>query len=155
MTISDDLKADAWSNESDLPLVLLDISQADLADTIRVVNNRENVTSNGDSYIAFPFEIVLPDQADDAPPRARVRIANVSREIGQAIRQMTTAASVTITVVRQESPDVVELQFAGMRTGAVAFDALKVEFDLEFEDLMREPFPAPTFSPAEYPGLIR
>lgn len=155
MTISDDLQADAWSVESDLPLVLLDITQADLLDTIRVVNNRENVTSNGESYIAFPFEITMPDMADDAPPRSRVTIANVSREIGQAIRLMTTPASVTITVVRQESPDVVEMQFTGMRTGAVSMDALKVEFELEFENLASEPFPAPIFSPAEFPGLIR
>lgn len=155
MTITDDLKAEAWAPESDLPLVLLTITHAALSGPLYLVNNRENVISNGETYIAFPFQITLPDSSEDAPPRARVTIDNVSREIGQAIRLMTSAAAVSIAVVRQEDPDTIEMQFSGMRNGSVLWDASKVEFDLEFEDLAREPFPALTFSPAEFPGLIR
>ena len=155
MTITDDLKAEAWAPESDLPLVLLTITHEALGEPLRLVNNRENITSNGQTYIAFPFEITLPDSNEDAPPRAMVRIDNVSREIGQAIRLMTSAAAVAIAVVRQEDPDTVEMEFTGMRNGGVQYDAMKVEFDLVFEDLAREPFPALTFSPAEFPGLIR
>lgn len=152
--ISDDLKQEAWSQESNLPLVLLEIDHTDLAEPIRVVNNKEDITSNGDVYTAFPFEIVLPDSNEDAPPRAKLRIDNVSREIGQAIRDITSPPSVTISVIRSATPDIIEMEFTGMKLTMVPYDALSVEGTLEFEDLSREPFPAHTFNPANYPGVL-
>ena len=149
------LKDDAWAVASDQPLILLKIDHVDLSVPIFVVNDRVNVTSNAQEYIAFPFEIKLPDSLEDAPPRARLLIDNVSREIAQAIRDISTAASVTISVVLRVDPDTLELEFPTMRLTNVRYDALQVSGDLEFEDLTREPFPARTFSPAEFPGLIQ
>jgi len=149
------LKDDAWSPASDQPLILLKIDHADLAEPIFVVNDRVNVTSNAQEYIAFPFEIKLPDSLEDAPPRAQLQIDNVSREIGQAIRDISTAASVTISVVLRADPDTIEMDFPTMRLTNVKYDILQVRGDLEFEDLTREPFPARSFSPAEFPGLIQ
>ena len=155
MAISDTLKTEAWAVESDLPLVILKIDHADLSAPIRVVNNKVDITSGGDVYSAFPFEIRLPDSLEDAPPRARLRIDNISREIGQAIRDMTSAADVTIEVVRQDAPDTIEVSWPVMRLTNVRFDFLSVEGDLEFEDLSREPYPFLSFSPAEFPGVVQ
>ena len=149
------LKDDAWSPASDQPLILLKIDHVDLAEAIFVVNDRVNVTSNAQEYIAFPFEIRLPDSLEDAPPRATLLIDNVSREIGQAIRDISTAAIVTISVVLRADPDTIEMDFPVMRLTNIRYDALQVSGDLEFEDLTREPFPARIFSPAEFPGLIQ
>jgi len=155
MPVTTDLKRDAWAAESDLPLVLIEIDHADLTQPIRVVNDREDVISNGVTYTAFPFGISLPDDLEDAPPRARLQISNVSQEIGQAVRTISTAASVTIKVIRRDTPDIVEMDFPGLRLVNIRMDALSVEGDLEFEDLTREPFPAHIFSPAEFPGLVK
>ncbi len=149
------LKDDAWSPASDQALILLKIDHVDLAEAIFVVNDRVNVTSNAQEYIAFPFEIRLPDSLEDAPPRATLLIDNVSREIGQAIRDISTAAIVTISVVLRADPDTIEMDFPVMRLTNIRYDALQVSGDLEFEDLTREPFPARIFSPAEFPGLIQ
>lgn len=154
MTISQALKEEAWSAASDLPLVLLTLDHDDLAAPIRVVNDREDVTSGGNVYVAFPFEIALPDQLEDAAPGARLQISNVSREIGQAVRDISSAPTVTIQVIRRDTPNTIELQFPAMYLRNVRFDALWVTGDLEFEDLGREPFPAHTFSPANFPGLV-
>lgn len=152
--ISDALKQDAWNQESNLPLVLLKIEHSSLPDPILLVNNKENITSNGDEYIGFPFDIILPDSKEDSPPVSKIRIDNVSREIGQAIRLISTPPTVTISIVRQETPDVVEAEFAGMYLTNVSYDAFSVEADLQFEDLTREPFPAYTFSPANFRGIL-
>lgn len=154
MTISETLKQEAWAQSSNLPLVLLEIAHADLATSIFVVNNKENITSEGEEYTAFPFEIFLPDSKEDAPPRAKLRIDNVSREIGQAIRTIASPADVSIRVVRMDTPNTVEVEFVGMTLTNVSYDALSVEGDLEFEDLTREPYPAHTFNPANYPGVL-
>ncbi len=155
MTISDTLKGEAWSVESDLPLVLLTIDHDDIDPAIRVVNNKVDITSNGDIYTAFPFEITLPDNLEDAPPRAKLKIDSVSREIAQAIRLISTPADVTIQVVRHDALDTVEMTWPAMRLTNVRFNALTVDGDLEFENLTREPYPAHTFSPAEFPGLVQ
>lgn len=154
MTISENLKQDAWSQESDLPLVLLELDHEELPEPILVVNNKEDITSNGQTYVAFPFEIQMPNDKEDAAPQAKLRICNVSREIGQAIRLMSTPADVTLKVVRMDTPDVVELEFFGMKLRNVTFDAFTVEGTLVFENLVNETFPWLTFSPAWFPGLV-
>ena len=152
--ISDNLKQDAWAQESNLPLVLLTIDHDDISAPIRVVNNSENITSNGEEYIAFPFKLTLPDSKDEAPPTANLVISNVSREIGQAIRLISSPPSVTITVVRQETPDVVEAEFVGMKLTNVEYDSLTVSAGISFEDLTREKFPYLTFSPSIFAGIM-
>jgi hypothetical protein len=154
MPISDNLKQDAWKNESDLPLVLITISHSSLSEPIRVVNNKENITSNGNEYIGFPFEIQLPDSKEDSQPSAKLTINNVSREIGVAIRSISTPPSVAITIVRQQTPDVIEAQFFGMRLNNVKYDVLAVTGDLQFEDLTREEFPSLKFSPSIFRGIL-
>jgi len=154
MTISTGLIRDAWSPESNLPLVLLEITHDDLVDPIYLVNNKTNITSNSNEYIGYPFDIILPDSKDDTPPTAKISIDNVSRELGQTIRSMTSPPSVTIKIIRQETPDVIEAEFSGMKIRTIPYDALTIEGHLEFEDLTREPFPSLTFSPSNYPGVL-
>ena len=154
MPISDALKEDAFAQESDLPLVLLTISHADLPTPIRVVSDKVDVTSNGNIFTGFPFEIVLPDASEDAPPKPKLMINNVSREIGQAIRSISTPPSVTIQVVRQDTPDVIEAEFVGMSMTNVTYDALVVEADLSFEDIIREPYPCHRFNPSHFRGIL-
>lgn len=154
MPITDALKQDAFAAESNLPLVLLEIAHDSLDGAIRLVNNKVNITSNGEEYIGFPFEIILPDSKEGTPPTAKIRIDNVSREIGQAIRQISTPPLVTISVVRQETLDVIEAQFSGMYLTNVSYDAMSVDADLMFEDLTRETYPYLTFSPANYRNIM-
>ncbi len=152
--ISDELKQDAWANSSDLPLILLTISHASLSEDICVVNNKIAVTSNNLEYIAFPFQIQLPDSKEDSQPSAKLTICNVSREIGVAIRSISTPPSVTIAVIRQDTPDIVEAQFVGMRLNNVKYDMMTVSADLEFEDLTREEYPYLKFSPSIFKGIL-
>jgi len=154
MPISDDLKQDAWQNESDLPLILLTISHASLAADIRVVNNKVNVTSGGLEYIAFPFDLQLPDSKEDSQPYSKLTISNVSREIGLAIRLISTPPNLKIAVVRQDTPDIVEAEFFGMRLNNVKYNVMTVSADLQFEDLTREEYPSLKFSPSIFRGIL-
>jgi len=155
MSVTDEFRADAWSPESDLYLVLLTIEHPDLDSPIHVVNNTVNVISNGITYVAFPFEIALPESPENSPPRAELTISNVSREIGQAIRQVGSPPSVTIAVIRQATPDVIEALHVGMKLTGVTYDVQQVSGQLVREDFTTEPYPAMTYSPAEFRGLIQ
>jgi len=51
-------------------LVLLTLSHPTLATPIRLVNNNEDVVSRGSTFLAFPFEVELPGEDPDQPPKA-------------------------------------------------------------------------------------
>ena len=154
MAISDDFRGDAWSAEGDQPLVLLTIEHADIT-TIRLVDNRVDVTSGGDIYTAKAFTVRLPDSLEDAPSGGRLRIDNVNRELGEAMRDISSPADVTIELIRQADPDTIETSWPAMQMTNVRFNFLTVEGDLTFENLSREPNPFMTFSPAEFPGVVQ
>jgi len=153
--VTTDLTTSAFAQETDeVWLVLVTIDHADLSQPIRVVNNTEDVTSGGDTYVAFPFDITLPDAREDAPPRARLVIDNVSREIAEAIRTISSAPSVTLEVIRAADPDTIEISWPFFKLRNVKWDVGKVSGDLTLEDFTSEPYPAGIFSPASFPGLF-
>ena len=119
------------------------------------MNNTVDVASNGITYFAFPFEIALPESPENSPPRAELTISNVGREISQAIRSVGSPPSVTIAVIRQATPDVIEALHVGMKLTGVSYDAQKVSGQLVREDFTTEPYPSVTYSPAEFEGLIQ
>lgn len=155
MALSSTFKTEALKSETgEVFLVLLTIDHDDLSTPIRVVNNTVDITSGGDLYVAFPFDIQLPDNLEDSPARARLKIDNVSREIAQAIRTITTAATVVIEVIRAADPDTIEVTFAPFSLVNVTWNMFSVSGDLEIENMATEPFPAQTFTPGFFPGLF-
>lgn len=153
--VSNTLISSAFAQETtDVWLVLLTINHSTLSEPIRVVNNTENITSNSELFVGFPFEITLPDNREGAAPSAQLAIDNVSREIGLAIRTMTSAASVTIQVVRAAAPDTIEIEWPYFTLRNVKMNANSVSGDLVFEDFVSEPYPAGRFVPSYFPGLF-
>lgn len=134
-------------------LVLVTISHSTLATPIRVVANNEDITSRGNLFQAFPFDIVLPGQDADGPPRATLRFDNVDRTAVNAIRGLTSAPDVLLEVVLASNPDLVEISFPGLSLRNVRFDALQVEGELFFESIFNEPVTL-TMTPSRFPGLF-
>jgi hypothetical protein len=156
VTLSTAAKRAMFAQETgDVFLILLTINHPDFVQPIRVVNDAQGIQSRDNEYIAFPFHIVLPDDAEDSPPRATLTIDNVSREIIENIRRAgQSEITVKIEIIRHSAPDTVEVSFPQMLLKNVKADSLTVSGDLEVEDLVREPFPAGVFDPAGFPGLF-
>ncbi len=154
MAITNSFKEAAYLQETDdVFLVLLTITHDDIT-PIRVVNNNENITSDSNLFIAYPFEITLPDSTGDGTPSAQLVIDNVSREIAESIRSITTAPKVTISVIRAADPDTIEITFAPFTLRNVKWDIMKVSGDLSMEEIAIEPFPIGQFTPAQFQGLF-
>lgn len=45
--------------------------------TVRVVNNTEDIVSNGQTFTAYPYEILLPEESEGKVTGARLRLDNV------------------------------------------------------------------------------
>ena len=68
-------------NATEAPLILLEISHPQLTQPVRVVNDTQDLLSNGNTYVGFPFRCVLPDDFENQLPKARLAIDNVSRDL--------------------------------------------------------------------------
>lgn len=152
---SDQLRESAFEHETaEAWLVLLTISHDDLSEPIRVVNNETNIVSRGNTFVAFAFEPILPTDAPDRAPEARLRLDNVSRELIEHIRSIQSPPSVTFEVIRSTAPDVVEKSWTGFELRDVRWDAREINGRLAQRDILTEAYPADIFSPAQFRGLV-
>jgi hypothetical protein len=139
----------------EVALPLLTITHATLAQPIRVVSNTVDITSRGDLYIAWPFDVVWPDDREDQLPRVRLRIDNVDSSIGNALRSIRgRGPNVRLEVVLASSPDTIEAGPIDVVLKERDIDAGSVSGTLGAEDLLNEPFPADLFAPDKFAGLF-
>jgi len=153
--ISPSTRAALYAAETqDVFVILLTIDHPSLAVPIRVCSDSQDTESRANTFFAFPFDLTLPDDEDGRPPRARLVIDNVDRQIVTAIRGLATSPTVLIEIVRAADPDVVEARFSDFRFTNITYDSQAVEGDLSLEDFTAEPFPAACFTPSLFPGLF-
>ena len=138
---------------AEIYLVILAISHAAIS-TLYVVQNTVDVVSNGNTYIAYPFDLTLPPDSDQGLIMANLTIDNVDRQIVAALRLITSPPSVAVSVILASSLDTVEAGPYNMLVESAEYDDLTVRFKLAFEDVLNEPFPAPRFDPPSYPGMF-
>lgn len=124
----------------ELPLVLLEVNHPGLSEPIRVVGDTEDITCNGNLYVAFPFQISLPDDFDGRLPKATLTIDNVGRELTTWLEASGggRGATCTIRLVMRAAPNVIEYEIK-MDLTNLSIDWLKVSGSLGFEDLLNRP----------------
>src|SRR5262245_51376559 len=154
---------------TELVVILLEISHPSLAVPIRVANDTVHYLYNGNTYIGFPFEIDLLGD-DEQIPRGQLKIQNVDRQIGEAILELTTPPSLTITIVAgsdfgetsaadhyQAVPLVdepgIEYQATHLMFGNIQVDAMAVVGEIKSFEVSSEPWPAIRTTAERLPGL--
>jgi len=137
-------------------LMLLTIEHPSLPMPIRVSSDKVDTSSRGEAFLAFAFDITLPSDTEDGPPRAQLTIDNVNRQIVAAVRSLAPDPPPTLLVemVRGAAPDTVERAYPRLDMQSVSYDALRVTAQLGIDSLLREPFPAGRFDRVGFPGLF-
>ena len=135
-------------------LMLLEIDHSTLDDPIRVVNNQADITSGGNPYTAYPFQIDLPQDDPDELPSVRLTIDNCSREITAGIRALTSAPTVTLSVILSTSPNTIEAGPIVFSMQDVSISATTITATLVGEDILNIKYPADSITPANFPGLF-
>jgi hypothetical protein len=154
-SLSTTAKQAIFSQETDeVFLMLLTINHSDLASPIRVANNYENVISNGNTFIAYPFYFELPGEDGESLAQVDLVITNVGKLLVEGVRSIATPLDVKLQVVLASNPDVIEAGDFDMKMHNINYDALMLKGTCIFNDLLNEPYPAGTYTPADYPGLF-
>ena len=156
--LSSNALASAFAQQTDeVWLVFVDITHPSLVDEpIRLVANEEDVTRNGQNYIAFPFEIVLSVDDGERLPGAQLRVANADRTIMKSVRETINKGSpeVTVAVALASSPNVTEYGPMTLSLTNVSYDAFFVTGDLGGEDALSRRFPRDSFDNPNFPALF-
>lgn len=137
-------------------LILLEIRHPNI-DTIRLVRNTQNVVSNGETYIAFPFSAVLPADSEDVQPVIRLQAQDAVSEIVTPLRQLagsTARASGDLRVIAASDPDTYLAEFVDHEISNATYAAGQVSIDMGQETFLTEGFPGDTFSPGGFPAIF-
>ena len=123
--------------------------------TLYIVNNSENVTSNGQEYTAYPFEVRPPDEGGSGSSRARMTVCNVDRELVPFIRTQKGLPTLTLSVILASDPDSIQwgpMTFLGTD---ISYNADTVTIQWDTDRFAREPYPGDRISALTFPGLFQ
>jgi hypothetical protein len=137
------------------PIVLLEINHPDLPEPVRVVNDTENITSNGNLYLQFPFNFSYPDDFENQLPKARLIISNVGRDLMYWLETTDGGAGSTARFqqVMRSRPDQVEWEIT-MSLFNVAATNLEVSAELGYENLFTKPAVSISYRPENSGGAF-
>ena len=154
-TTSSTFKQAVFAGQTDeIFVVLLELTHADWSGTIRISSDSDGTTHDGNAYLFYPFGVILPDDQEEHVSKARLVIENVSRDVIDEIRSVSSSPSITIKIVLVSDPDTIEAQFPDYKLTQVTYDEMQIEGDLSIETYMDEPFPGDDFLPTHFPGLF-
>ena len=136
-------------------LVLLEINHAELATPVRVVNDTQDLVSNGQTYIAIPFRCTLPDDFENQLPKARLSVDNVGKDLMYWIETSGggNGSTVTMKQVMRSRPDTIEWSIT-MNLYNVSCTMTEVSGELGYENLFSKKAIAVQYRPNTAPGLF-
>lgn len=153
-------------HNDDPPVFFLTIEHDTLAAPIRCVYDVVDYVLNGETYVGFPFEVVLVSDSEDAP-RGRLSVQNVDRIIGEAVRGLSSPPRVTIEIYPASDFDLTVRPRVALGTPQRAYrsallylrnvsvDVLTASGDLTSWEYANLPWPSKFAVPGLLPGLAR
>jgi len=122
---------------------------------LRFVDNNQNITSRGMEYFAAGFNLILPEQTDNAPRPCRLAIDNTDLSIFQTIKQAVGQdVFVTVCVIMADTPDVYERGPLKYRLRNVKASKETIEGEVYDFYLLDRKFPRDTYTPEDFEGLF-
>lgn len=145
----------AQSDNADDPwLDLLTVSHPDLPDPLRWVRDKVGVTSRGEVFTPFPFDVTPPGEGEDGPTAARITIDNVDKRMVELMRALATPPTLLIETVLRSAPDDVEMEFPPFELRVVTGDRMQLQGELVDDDDGAEPVMRWLFTPSMAPAVF-
>lgn len=153
--LSNEVLAQLFSQESNDPfLTLLTLSHSSFPSDIRLVNNTEDIVSNGLTYIAFPMKIILPRDDGETTREVSIEFDNVSLELMNELRTVTTFINVKLEMVLASIPDAVQISFSELKIQNVTYNKTKVTARLFLDSFLNTEISSEKYTPTSYPGIF-
>jgi hypothetical protein len=96
----------------------------------------------------------LPGEDAETLTQVNLVITNVDKLLVDGVRSIATPLDVKLQVVLASDPNTIEAGDFDMKLRDVNYDAMTLTGRCNFNDLLNEPYPAGTYTPADYLGLF-
>lgn len=156
-----------------IPLLTIEHPDMEPEDILHFALNTKPVISRGVTYIAFPFDIIVPDDADDTPPQAVLTVSNVDQRMAAFLEMSIIPPTITIEIIRivgghlpfygsamfgvdvfPGGLDTVEASWTGLTLRSVKYNRQNISGNLTYEKMVSEGYPKGIFSPSYFPGMF-
>ncbi len=134
-------------------LALMQISGPGL-DTMRVVNNLESITRNGDVYQPWAFDAAPPEDSAQQSPTVTLRVDNIDRAVTDLLRSYGGVPKCELAWVMSSQPD--RAVYGPFEFSILTASANEITIDLQLgyeEDILNQGFPGQTYTPTNSPGM--
>jgi len=155
VSLSNDTVVQVSENHGEEALLwLMTITSDELDAPLYLVNNNEEIVSNGQKYEPFPFEVILPPDDGGKPQNLVLKTYNLAPELMDVIRKPTEPPQVQIDLVSTADLNFVEKSIGFMTVGAVEYDALEVTFQLKAGSWAGRKTLNNIYNQSEFPALF-
>lgn len=134
-------------------LLIVEITHADLASPLRLVNNNESITSGGNVYQPLAFKFTPPVEEDGTIKNSKITIDNVDRQLVLALRSISTFPLVSISIIRAASPDTIEAGPWNFELRNANYNAHDITGELVPDNPLRFNASQVAYRNIEFPGL--
>lgn len=123
---------------------------------LRACANLEDITSRGDVYTAFPFEIVLPPDDGQRISTLDLVFPNVGRELMELVREYPPGEhpKVKFELIISDAPDTVEKVIDFMEVDSATYTAMTVTFKLTSSSIFARKTCVANYNQSEFPGMF-
>ncbi len=152
--LSPALLAQLYAQESDVPFLMLVTLTHPSFTTVRLVNNSEDIVSNGQTFTAFPMNIRLPADDGETTREVSIEFDNVSRELIDELRTVTTPIEVKVEMILASNPDDIQVTLDELKMRNVTYNKSRVSARLYLDSFLNVELTSEKYSPKLYPGLF-
>ena len=148
----------------EVPIFLVTFTHAQLTTPIRLSTDPTTrlsdapllyaTVSRGTNFYFVPMEVTLPDEREGSAPRSQIKISNITREVTELIRAITTPPKALLELVLASTPDSVEVSSPLLDVLASTTTATDLTLELALNSMQTELVPTDHFDPAGFPGLF-
>jgi hypothetical protein len=121
--------------------------------TLRLCNNSVDVVSRGETFLAFPFQVSMPNEDAERLPQVQLRIDNVSGEIIEYLRALTMPPTLLLEVVTNVNWDVVEKSVGFLMLHQIGYNAIEVTGTLILDNFLTRQFGS-IYDPVQFPAIF-
>lgn len=156
MTFSSTFKQAILDTSTDQVILwLLTINHQPSGTTFRLVNNLDAISSRGNTYMAFPFQFVLPEDDGETLPTIQIAIDNISLELIDLIRTFGSDIRITAEIILASNPDYVEFSIDDLNVINASYNSTSITITAQIQDLLNQRFPADDYLPRTFPGMFK
>ncbi len=154
-SLSTNATASLAAQETDEAYInLVHVKKNDGTTIARFCNNSVDTVVGADTFLAFPFEVSLPDNQEGKETRANILITNVDRTLVEGLREGQGHLFVDLWVVLSSDPTDIMVYYPDMELRAVTYNTMVVSGELTYESFLSEAYPKDLMTGRHFPGLF-